>query len=68
MGGVEVPLAPREWGVGGVSRSPLGKGSGEGLSRKFFVFLLKNTIFLRNLTRLGLFLKLYANGRDSNPL
>jgi len=45
-----------------------GEGSGEGLcslSRKFFIFFVENTIFLRILTRL--FLKSYANGRGSNP-
>jgi len=68
MGGVEVPQAPREMRRGGgVSPSPLGEGSGEGLfplSRKFFIFFVENTIFLRILTRL--FLKSYANGRASN--
>jgi len=50
MGGVEVPLAPREWGVGRgyplpTTPSPLGEGSGEGADRKFFVFFVENTIF-----------------------
>jgi len=66
MGGVEVPLAPSGWGVA----SPLGERTGEGAVRAPFpenisYFFVKNTTFLRILTRL--FLKSYANGRGSNP-
>jgi len=54
MGGVEVPQAPRM--VGGVSTSPLGKGSGgrAPYPEIFFVFFVENTIFWRILTRLYL--------------
>ena len=66
---VDMPQAPREWGVGeGIYPSPLGEGSGERAvptPRKCFVFLVENTILRRILTRL--FLKSYASGRGSNP-
>jgi len=52
----------------GLSTSPLEEGSEEGvcpLPRKFFVFVVENTIFRRILARL--FLKSYANGWGYNP-
>jgi len=70
MGGVEVPQAPRGWGVGErVSPPHWGKGLGRGLCslpRKLFVLFVENTIFWCILTRL--FLKSYANGSGSNLL
>ena len=67
MGGVEVPQAPRGWGVG--IPSPLGEWSGDGSvppPQNLFVFVVENTVFWGILARL--FLKSDANGRGSNPL
>jgi len=51
MGGVEVPQAPRKWGVGrGYPPLHWGKGLGRGqcpcpIPRNFFVFFVEKTVF-----------------------